>query len=92
MTTRFWVHSVPACRALQTRLGQVRNEFFDEDECSRSDEASDAKRLALRKAVLSQWTEQLEIAGEQKCRKADAGYFIQAWLACQETLFAGPLV
>ena len=54
--------------------------------------ASDAKRLALRKAVLSQWTEQLEIAGEQKCRKADADYFIQAWLACQETLFAVPPV
>lgn len=27
--------------------------------------ASDAKRLALRKAVLSQWTEQLEIAGKK---------------------------
>lgn len=53
--------------------------------------ASDAKSLALRKAVLSQWTEQLENKFI-KMPKADAGYFIQAWLACQETLFAGPLV
>jgi hypothetical protein len=31
--------------------------------------ASDAKRLALRKAVLSQWTEQLEIAGNKNAER-----------------------
>jgi hypothetical protein len=60
MTTRFGDHSVPACRALQTRLGRVRADFLMVMSARDRMKASDAKSLALRKAVLSQWTEQLE--------------------------------
>ena len=60
MTTRFWDHSVPACRALQTRLDPIRADFLMVMSARDRMKASDAKRLALQKAVLSQWTEQLE--------------------------------
>ena len=69
MTTRFWDHSVPACRALQTRLGQIRADFLMVMSARDRMKASDAKRLALRKAVLSQWTEQLEIAGNKNAER-----------------------
>ncbi|WP_139143936.1 MULTISPECIES: hypothetical protein [unclassified Janthinobacterium] len=60
MTTRFGDHSVPACSALQTRLDQIRADFLMVMSARDRMKANDAKSLALRKAVLSLWTEQLE--------------------------------
>ena len=52
---------------------------------------SDAKRLALRKAVLSLGQNNLKLRGT-KMPKTDAEYFIQAYRTCQETFLAAPLV